>query len=206
MLNWQPLPALRGTFLQFQSFDEAYVERLRAGDFRTQEHFGAYFSALIQVKMRSRLQSREAIEDVRQETFARFFEALRASKFLHPERLGSYVNSICNHVLLEHYRSGSREIPLEEDDHQELPSPAMDPVGILVADETGKKVQEILEQLSERDRRLLREVFLEERDKDEVCRDFGIDREYLRVLLHRAKQSFKDVYLKNNNSPGFTAA
>jgi RNA polymerase sigma-70 factor (ECF subfamily) len=40
-------------------------------------------------------------------------------------------------------------------------------------------------------------VFLEERNKDEVCRDFGVDREYLRVLLHRAKQAFKSLYLKN---------
>ena len=61
-----------------------------------------------------------------------------------------------------------------------------------------KKVREILEKLSERDRRLLREVFLEERNKDEVCRDFGVDREYLRVLLHRAKQAFKSSYLKHS--------
>ena len=53
--------------------------------------------------------------------------------------------------------------------------------------EREKKVREIPEKLSERDRRLLREVFLEERDKDQVCRDFGVDREYLRVLLHRAR-------------------
>jgi len=42
----------------------------------------------------------------------------------------------------------------------------------------------------------LREVFLEERDKDAICQDFGVDRDYLRVLLHRAKQAFKAVYLK----------
>ena len=65
------------------------------------------------------------------------------------------------------------------------------------------ELREILDQLAERDRRLLRDVFLEERDKDEVCRDFGVDREYLRVLLHRAKQSFKSSYRKNtgNDSP-----
>jgi len=57
--------------LQFQSFDETYVERLRAGDFRVQEHFVAYFSELIQLKLRSRLNSPQAIEDVRQETFTR---------------------------------------------------------------------------------------------------------------------------------------
>jgi RNA polymerase sigma-70 factor (ECF subfamily) len=192
--------------LQFHSFDEAYVERLRAGDFRTQEHFGAYFSALIQVKMRSRLQSREAIEDVRQETFARFFAALREGKILHPERLGSFVNSVCNNVLLEHYRETGRQSSLDDEEQKELPAHGTDLLDVLAAKETEKKVREILEQLSERDRRLLREVFLEERDKDEVCRDFGVDREYLRVLLHRAKQSFKSLYLKNNDSPEFTPA
>ena len=195
--------------MQFHSFDEDYVERLRAGDFRTQEHFGTYFSALIQVKLRSRLQSRDAIEDVRQETFARFYVALREGKILHPERLGSFVNSICNNVLLEHYRSTARHSSLDDDDEQkELPAQAMDMVSVLVAKETGKKVREILEQLPERDRRLLREVFLEERDKDEVCRNFGVDREYLRVLLHRAKQSFKTLYSRNtgSDSPEFIPA
>ena len=209
VLHCLPLPGSRGKLLQFHSFDEGYVERLRAGDFRTQEHFGAYFSALIQVKLRSRLQSREAIEDVRQETFARFYVALRAGKILHPERLGSFVNSVCNNVLLEHYRSAARHSSLDDDDEQkDIPAPAMDLVGILVAKETEDKVREILEQLPERDRRLLRQVFLEERDKDEVCRDFGVDREYLRVLLHRAKQSFKALYLRKtgSDSPEFTPA
>jgi len=143
---------------------------------------------------------------VRQETFTRFYVALREGKLLHPERLGSFVNSVCNNVLLEHYRTNARASSLDDDDQKELPSPAMNLVDVLVAKETEKKVREILEQLPERDRRLLRDVFLEERDKDEVCRDFGVDREYLRVLLHRAKQSFKSLYKKNmgNDSPEFT--
>ena len=209
VLHCLPPQNPRGKLLQFHSFDEAYVERLRAGDFRTQEHFGAYFTALIHVKLRSRLQSREAIEDVRQETFARFYVALRDGKILHPERLGSFINSVCNNVLLEHYRAAEHHSSLDDNDEpKDFPAPATDSLGLLVAKETEKKVREILEQLPERDRRLLREVFLEERDKDEVCRDFGIDREYLRVLLHRAKQSFKSLYKKNmgNDSPEFTPA
>lgn len=195
VLHCLPFTA-RGKFLQFHSFDEAYVERLRAGDVRTQEHFGAYFSALIHVKLRSRLESREAIEDVRQETFVRFYAALRAGKIMHAERLGSFVNSVCNHVLQEYYRANARQDSLDDDDQKELPADAMDLLGALACKETENKVREILQQLPERDRRLLREVFLEERNKDEVCRDFGVDRDYLRVLLHRAKQSFKALYLK----------
>lgn len=204
VLHYLPIPGLRGGFLQFQSFDQPYLDLLRAGDYRAQEHFGAYFGALIQIKLRSRPISPESIEDIRQETFARFFVALRDGKIQQPERLGPFVNSICNNVLLEHYRAGTRdgsapgpgEGSADDGEQKELPAKEMDLLSFLAAKETEKKVREILEQLSERDRRLLREVFLDERDKDEVCRDFGIDRDYLRVLLHRAKQAFKALYLK----------
>jgi RNA polymerase sigma-70 factor (ECF subfamily) len=199
---------VRGRALEFQSFDESYLSRLQSGDFRTQENFSAYFGALIKIKLGSRLKSPEAIEDVRQETFARFFTALREGKILQPDRLGSFVNSICNNVLLEHYRSGARNTSLDEDEEKNFPALEVDLLAALSAKEREKKVREILEKLSERDRRLLREVFLEERDKDEVCRDFGVDREYLRVLLHRAKQAFKSSYLKHSEQkpPDFASA
>jgi RNA polymerase sigma-70 factor, ECF subfamily len=186
-----------GLVLLLQSFDESYVERLRAGDFRTQEHFVAYFSELIQLKLRSRLRSPQAIEDVRQETFTRVFAALHGGKVRQPERLGAFVNSMCNNVLLEHYRASSRDSSLEDEEQEDFPAVSVDLLGALAAKQIGEKIREILEEMPERDRRLLREVFLEERDKDAVCRDFGVDRDYLRVLLHRAKQSFKSLYLKN---------
>lgn len=183
--------------MQLQSFDEIYVERLQAGDFRTQEHFVAYFSELIQLKLRSRLHSPQAIEDVRQETFTRVFTALRGGKIRQPDRLGAFVNSMCNNVLLEHYRASSRDSSLDDEEQQDFPATNVDVLGAVAAKQMGEKIREILEEMPERDRRLLREVFLEERDKDEVCTNFGVDREYLRVLLHRAKQSFKSLYLKN---------
>lgn len=183
--------------LQLQSFDESYVERLRAGDFRTQEHFVAYFSQLIQLKLRSRLHSVHAIEDVRQETFTRVFAALQSGKIRQPERLGAFVNSMCNNVLLEHYRASSRSSSLEDEEQQDFPALGIDVLGTIASKQMADKVRQILEDMPERDRRLIREIFLEERDKDEVCRDFGVDRDYLRVLLHRAKQSFKTLYLKH---------
>jgi RNA polymerase sigma-70 factor (ECF subfamily) len=68
-------------------------------------------------------------------------------------------------------------------------------LSLLEARDTERVVRQILNQLPERDRRLLQSVLLEERNKDEVCAEFGITREYLRVLLHRAKQSFKSFYI-----------
>ncbi|HVI10362.1 MAG TPA: sigma-70 family RNA polymerase sigma factor [Candidatus Binatia bacterium] len=202
VLYFHPLSGLRGKPLQFQSFDEAYVERLRAGDLATQQDFVAYFSHLIQLKLRSRLRSSEAIDDVRQETFTRVLTALRDGKILHPERLGPFVNATCTHVLQEHYRATSHAASGDEEEQKECPDTSSDVFAVFSQKQTGEKVREVLDQLAERDKRLLREVFLEERDKDEVCRNFGVDRDYLRVLLHRAKQAFKSLYYKNmKNGP-----
>lgn len=184
--------------MQFHAFDSSYLERLRAGDFRTQEHFVAYFSELIRLKLGKRLHSRPEIEDARQETFVRVLAALRKEDGVRePERLGAFVNSVCNHVLLEHYRSASQGATgAEQEAGADIPDPSLSAVDVIANREMQHKVRHILGQLPEKDRRLIKEILLEERDKDEVCRDFGVDREYLRVLLHRAKKSFKALYLK----------
>ena len=183
--------------MQFQSFDEPYVERLRAGDPRTQEHFVAYFSELIQLKVRARLRTVQAMEDVKQETFARVLTKLRTPNGIRsPERLGSFVNSICNNVLLEHYRENHRTISIENESDQDFPDHDTDVEREVADRQMEQKVREILDEMPERDRRILRAIFLEERDKDEVCREFGVARDYLRVLLHRAKKVFKEEYRK----------
>ncbi|MGA7343417.1 MAG: sigma-70 family RNA polymerase sigma factor [Terracidiphilus sp.] len=183
--------------MQFREFDAGYIDNLRAGDVRTQEHFVVYFTELIHLKLRSRLQSPHAIEDVRQETFARVLASLQKEGALrHPERLGAFVNTVCNNVLFEHYRSSSRSQSLDEEGQPELPATGADALGIVVSRQMKAKVRDILLDMPERDRSLLQAVFLDERDRDEVCRERGVDREYLRVLLHRAKQAFKTEYLK----------
>jgi RNA polymerase sigma-70 factor (ECF subfamily) len=187
--------------LQFHSFDASYVARLCAGDGQTQEHFVRYFSELLQVKLRSRLQSLHAIEDVCQETFARVFAVLRKDGGLRqPERLGPFVNTVCNLVLLEHYRASGRNDSLDAEGRPELPSLGASALDIVAARQIKDKVREILLDLPLRDRALLKAVFLDERDRDEVCREFGVDRDYLRVLLHRAKQEFKTEYVKRIGS------
>jgi RNA polymerase sigma-70 factor, ECF subfamily len=193
-------PSIRtaGLSLQFHSFDAKYVADLRAGDRQTQEHFVAYFTALLRLKLRSRLQSTHAIDDVCQETFARVFDVLRRDEGLRqPESLGAFVNNVCNYVLFEHYRSSGRSESLDEEGAPEPAATGADVIDIISARQIKEKVRSILLRLPERDRSLLKAIFLDERDRDEVCRQFGVDREYLRVLLHRAKQEFKVEYMKH---------
>lgn len=59
--------------------------------------------------------------------------------------------------------------------------------------QSSDRVRTILSGLPARDRDLLKAVLLEEKDQDAVCREFGVDRDYLRVLLHRAKEKLKSL-------------
>lgn len=189
--------------MQFQTFDASYIESLCAGNHRTQDHFVGYFTELLHLKLRSRLQSPQAVEDLRQETFARVFAVLRKDGGLRqPESLGAFVNNVCNHVLFEHYRSGKGDESLEEEGRPEPVSKDVDALDLIAARQIKAEVRRILLHLPLRDRQLLNAVFLEERDRDEVCREFGVDRDYLRVLVHRAKQEFKTEYLKLKKGKG----
>jgi RNA polymerase sigma-70 factor (ECF subfamily) len=177
------------------TFDEEYLRKLMAGDAATEEHFSKYFGALLNIKLRSRLRSFHAMEDVKQETFLRVLQYLRRDGLKQPERLGSFVNSVCNNVLFERYRADKRTVPMPEEGW-DFASSEPTPEGGFVATEREGHVRKVLEGLPQKDRELLRAVFLQERDKNEVCREFGVDREYLRVLLHRAKSRLRDGFVK----------
>jgi RNA polymerase sigma-70 factor, ECF subfamily len=171
-------------------FDLEYVQRLIAAEPETERHFTRYFGELLTLKLRSRLRVAARIDDAKQETFVRVLRTLKQKGGLAtPERLGAFVNSVCNNVLFELYRSDARTTALDEayDAHENRPGAE----AILMAAEERDKVREALAALPQRERDLLRWLFFEERDKDEICRQMNIDRNYLRVLVYRAKIQFR---------------
>jgi RNA polymerase sigma-70 factor (ECF subfamily) len=175
-------------------FDEDYVRRLREGDPATATHFHGYFRDLLLLKLRRRLPSLEAIDEVRQEVFTRCIAGLPELK--DPRKLGAFVNSICRNVLMEYYRAESRTDSL--DDQSDIAGNG-NVETTFESTRTAARVRRVLKTLPDRDAEILRAVFLEEADKDEICRRFGIERDYLRVLLHRAKEKFKAHYLRRKS-------
>lgn len=188
------------------AFDEDYVRRLREGDRWTEEHFLSYFQQLLLIKLRGRVRSMQAIDDIRQEVFVRVFRALRSPEGLRDGRkLGAFVNSVCNNVLFESFRTGGRTEALA-DDHVETADPAVSAEDALVTAELRERVRRAIDQLPSKDAAILRAIFLEERDKDEICRAFGVERDYLRVVVHRAKEKFRSQYLSRISHFRETAA
>ena len=183
--------------MELYSFDDEYLRRLREGDRWTEEHFLSYFQQLLLIKLRGRVRSAQAIDDIRQEVFLRVFRVLRSPDGVRDGRkLGAFVNSVCNNVLFESFRANGRTEALA-DDYAEVADPASGVDEALLTGETRERVRRVLDKLQEKDAGILRAVFLEERDKDEICRAFHVDRNYLRVVLHRAKEKFRSEYANN---------
>ncbi len=184
--------------LKRDSFDLEYVHRLQAGDPETESHFVGYFCELLLIKLRARLRDSQLIEDLRQETLLRVLTALKAKKTLQsPEKLGSYVNSVCNNLLFEMYRRNSRQRPVELDEHFDTPDDHASVESEMVTEERRREVRRVLAELPEKDRDVLRLVFYENIERDEICRHLRVDREYLRVLVHRAKTRFRECLLRH---------
>lgn len=184
--------------MELYAFNEEYVRRLKDGDPETQHHFVAYFRQLILMKGRARSLAHDHIDDACQETFLRVLSSLRKGGLQHPERLGAFVNSVCNNVLMEEYRWSKRAEVMDEE--FDAPDKNIDLDRGLVTEEAQRQVKGVLAKMKERDRRLLRAIFIEELDKDQVCKEYGIERTYLRVLLHRAKQQFRSLMSQQGNT------
>jgi RNA polymerase sigma-70 factor, ECF subfamily len=193
------------TFIvQRHNFDADYVQRLASRDEDAERHFTTYFGELLTAKLRSRLRSHHSIQDVKQETFLRVLRTIRQQGGVtDATALGAFVNSVCNNVLFELYRAESRLAEPMED----RPSDEVNAETAMVDGQQQAAVRAVLSGMPEKDRRILRWLFFEERDKDEVCRHLKVDREYLRVLLHRAKSRFRSDFMKRQQPPpaGFAA-
>jgi RNA polymerase sigma-70 factor (ECF subfamily) len=177
--------------MDFFTFDDDYVRRLRARDARTEEHFAKYCRDMLPIILRKYVRSTNDMDDVVQETSIRVLE-----KVLSPDgglrdntKFGAFLAITGRNVALERARKRGRTEPF--DDHRDDRADGEDDaLTKLITAERKLQVRRVLNRLSPRDVAILRALFFDQRNKDELCRKEGISRSYLRVLLHRALEHF----------------
>jgi RNA polymerase sigma-70 factor, ECF subfamily len=130
------------------------------------------------------------LDDVVQETLVRFVTALKDNKIHNPGNVGAFLSGVCNNVILEYRRRLWREGPPEPEATAVTPTIPPEADALELRD----VVHSTLSQMSDRDCELLRAFFLEEKDKDEICRLTGLSDTQFRVALFRAKDRFRKIY------------
>lgn len=187
-------------------FDENYLRALADRREDVERHLVAHFSRPVQCKLRARLRSPELVQDASQETFLRVLSYFRSGKTLdNPASLPGFVHAVCHNIGLEFLRAHTRHPQVPEDAVDPVDT-AQDPEDRLVSEERKGIVRRILEDLPEKDRELLRRVFLNEEDKDTVCNELKVSRDYLRVLLYRARLRLKTAWLRSDTGRAIQGA
>jgi RNA polymerase sigma factor (sigma-70 family) len=175
-------------------FDERFIAGLQKGDPQIQAAFVAFFRTPTWVMARRRLRSLELSEDVAQETLMRVLRYFQSGKGLDdPKCLPGFVWGTCKRVILEiHNKEPHRPTPGNWD----VPDGGRGPEEQAVTEERKRIVRKILSRLRPRYRDLLVQAWIEEKEPAELCARFGVDPDYLRVLMFRARQKFKEAVLK----------
>lgn len=165
-------------------FDSAYLTRLQNNDRATGQHFASYFSRFLAWRLGARYRDVDVIEDIRQETLRRVLEAVHRGALRDGRRLESFVNAVCTHVLMEHWRSARKHVQSDADLNTIVCY--SNPERTYRRTEAVRQVWSAMQSLESRDREILSIVFVEDRDALEVSIRLQVSREYARVLVHRA--------------------
>ena len=138
------------------------------------------------------------VDDIVQEALMRFMVAAREEKIHNQAAVGAFLNGICRNVVSEYRRRNMRDEPMPE----VVPEPPGKSIPEAELFELRQAIAQGMEQLSERDRRVLRAFYLEEKSKDEILKQTGMTDENFRVVLCRAKERFRAIYLERTQHPG----
>jgi RNA polymerase sigma-70 factor (ECF subfamily) len=134
------------------------------------------------------------LEDLVQETLARFQRAVNADAVRKPESTSAFLSGICNNVLSEYCRGVWREVPFDADLH-----PHRFECRIAQELENRDAIAIGLHQLRVRDRVILTKFYLQEMGKDEICRRLHISDAQFRVVLFRAKTRLRAAMSESRN-------
>jgi RNA polymerase sigma-70 factor (ECF subfamily) len=138
------------------------------------------------------------VDDLVQESLTRFLRAEQRQQIRNTEEFGAFLNGVCRNVILEYRRRIKREPTIDPD--IPIPDAGVRPDAEIF--EMRDAIDNGLKELAERDRAILRSLYLEGKEKEDICKEWGMSDAQFRVVLFRAKERFRRVYgpeLKRNS-------
>jgi len=141
------------------------------------------------------------VDDLVQESLVRFFRAEQRQLIRNTDELGAFLNGVCRNVILEYRRRIRREPSVDPD--TPIPDRGVRPEAEIL--EMRDAIDNGLKELAERDRVILRALYLEGKEKEDICREWGMSDAQFRVVLFRAKERFRRIYsadMKRNTTSG----
>src|ERR1700709_493369 len=108
------------------------------------------------------------VDDLVQESLTRFIRAQQSQKIRNTEEFGAFLNGVCRNVILEYRRKMKREPGLDQD--TPIPDTAVRPDAEIL--EMRDAIDSGLAELADRDRNILQSLYLDGKEKEDICREW----------------------------------
>jgi RNA polymerase sigma-70 factor (ECF subfamily) len=135
------------------------------------------------------------VDDLVQDVLMTVLGRLRQGALLDANALPAYLQATIAHATTAEYRRRRmRGESIEREQLEAVPSSSPSPAEQVQRSHLREAVQALIEELPvARDRAVLRGFYLEERERDELCAELGIDESHFRRVLHRARERLREL-------------
>jgi RNA polymerase sigma-70 factor, ECF subfamily len=141
--------------------------------------------------------------DILNDAIATSWEHLQAGRIAQPEQIAGYVYQ----VAMNHLRNHRRKMDERGDkrvDSEMLDSVASDNASLDELAETAiaQQVRRVIQELpTDRDRLIVKRFYLDEDDKDAICRDLSLSALHFDKVIFRARQRMRTLIEKHGFKP-----
>jgi RNA polymerase sigma-70 factor (ECF subfamily) len=171
-----------------------WATRIESGDPAAEAELVAHYQRAVSLVLLRRTGKPHLAKDLSQDTFVVVLRRLRAGELNNPNALSTFIRQTAVNISIDHFRREQRYVS-QEDDVIALHSAHEDRRAQEIDNATTRAMlDEALAQLSiSRDRDILRRFYLQDEDKDSICRDLGLSAAHFDRVLYRAKQRMRQL-------------
>ena len=141
-----------------------------------------------------RVRDPEVAADILQDAAVTTLEKLRKGEIAHPENLGGYLYRVAINHLRNHRRKDRTAVSspeLLEELRDSIEDPDWERVG---RPQWAAAARRMLEEMpAARDRELLVRFYLNDEEKDTICRELSLSQEHFNRVIFRARSRFREL-------------
>lgn len=177
----------------------AIVQGIRDGDSGAESRLFERYSNGLRYLLLRRVHDDERAQDLLQDTFYIAISKLREIDLENPERLAGYLRGIAIRVALNAGRRRQREpYAMEAEAVAQIPDREPRQFDHVAREQTLKAVHKLLRSMPiKRDREILTRFYVEDQDKDEICKALNLDSLHFNRVLFRARKRFRKILEKS---------
>ena len=146
----------------------------------------------------------QEIDDKVHDTFIVVVQAIRRGELREPQRLMGFVRTVVRRQVAAHIDRvvHSRREQTELDSGTRVPDPRGNPEETAMFRQRNTLIQQVLGELSPRDKEILTRFYLHEQSQDQICDEMMLSETQFRLLKSRAKARFGELGKKKLTQKG----